>query len=106
MKRILILSGAATLFLASCTKKPNGAFSRTGNMFGNEIKLEYDFRSDGAFFHNAGGSRSSGKWVTRGGVIVATFDSGDTKEFKWEGSDLVLTKSGDTVIDEPSRFTK
>ena len=106
MKKLLLLSGAILLFLTSCTKKPNGSFTNTANLLGTEVRCTYDFRSDGRFFHNTGGPNSSGTWVTRGGAIVATFDNGETKEFKWEGSDLVLTKSGEDVIEIPSRFIK
>jgi uncharacterized lipoprotein NlpE involved in copper resistance len=106
MKRILILSGASLLLLVGCTKKPNGVFRHKEDFLGNKMTLEFDFRSDGRFLCDFGGEKDSGTWTTQGDAIVATFNGGDKREFKWEGSDLILTKKDNQAIDEPSRFTK
>lgn len=106
MKNKLTIIGLAVLFFVSCTKKPTGVFSYTGSILGQSYVTNYDFRSDGKFYSEEVGVKTSGTWTVEGASIIAKFDSGNTNEFKWEGEDLVMVKSGGHSIDPPPRFLK
>lgn len=106
MKKKLIGIGLAVLFFVSCTKKPTGVFSYTGSILGRSYVTNYDFRSDGKFYSEEVGHTNFGTWTIKGDSIIATFDSGNTNEFKWEGEDLVMVKSGGNSIDPAPRFVK